>query len=321
MKKKKLKKPIAYQEGTVSYEDLTYHRVLYPGHYGAFLGFQETSESTIFLCTCSKEAIENYISFRLSTKIYSTADPTHRFILASSSFPLSLIKNFLAKGVRSDGTVIKYLNFKHRICHECNCIVPKYRYCHEMYGGLFKQTYGWYINKQAYEYGIEPVWDRILLMVCPQEIQALIEIQLEEYHEQLRKLSNENNEQANDLSKKYRKQQRRVWEIIENEVRRKFGFKKIGEAWTSETVLYYMIQELFPNEKILRHYRPVFFEGLELDIYLPNLMIGIEYQGQQHFKAFDHWGGEKTFLKTQERDKRKKRICTKKNIKFSIFHL
>jgi len=33
----------------------------------------------------------------------------------------------------------------------------------------------------------------------------------------------------------------------------------------------------------LRHYRPDFLQGLELDIFIDELKIGMEYQGIQHF--------------------------------------
>ena len=44
------------------------------------------------------------------------------------------------------------------------------------------------------------------------------------------------------------------------------------------------------------------------DIYIPNLCLGIEYQGQQHFKPIKAWGGEKALKGVQERDKKTK-IC------------
>jgi hypothetical protein len=48
---------------------------------------------------------------------------------------------------------------------------------------------------------------------------------------------------------------------------------------------------------------------LELDVYLPELKLGIEYQGQQHFHAIDAWGGEEALEKLQERDLIKKELC------------
>lgn len=60
-------------------------------------------------------------------------------------------------------------------------------------------------------------------------------------------------------------------------------------------------------------------EGLELDIYIYELRLGIEYQGIQHFKPMKHWGGKEGFEKLKERDAKKKLICNQKSIKLLYF--
>ena len=59
----------------------------------------------------------------------------------------------------------------------------------------------------------------------------------------------------------------RIGYDIENQVRRQFGFKDVGEAWTSETILFYMVKELYPEAKIIHHRRPEFLGQQEIDIY------------------------------------------------------
>jgi hypothetical protein len=105
----------------------------------------------------------------------------------------------------------------------------------------------------------------------------------------------------------------------ENIVRAKIGYFKIGGKWKSETILYTIVQNLFSNYKIKRHFRPKWLEGLELDIYVDELNLGIEYQGQQHFSAIGKFGGEEGLKKVQERDKRKKEICDNVGIKLLYF--
>ena len=56
-----------------------------------------------------------------------------------------------------------------------------------------------------------------------------------------------------------------------------------------------------------------------LDFYLPNYNVGIECQGRQHFEAVDYFGGNETFKQTLERDKRKKALCDKHDIKLLYF--
>lgn len=313
----KKRKPIAYQENTTAIENLPLPYVLYPGHYGTFFGFREKENAPIFLCSCSYGALENYLSFRLSHPIPQNLDKRRMFVLDSFVVPPVLVESLMRQGIHKDNAVLKYVRFKDKICHECNRQIPSYRYCHKMYGGVFKQTYGWYINKQAYEYGI--LDNTILTEICPQEILDLLEMDPNSFHESRQRLAKQDFYKAYELSKEFDKQKRRVWRVIENEVRRKFGHKKIGEAWTSETILYYIVQSLLPKKTILKHHRPDFLEGLELDIYIPDLKIGIEYQGIQHYKPVKHWGGEEALRKCQERDIRKRKICKSLGIKIIYF--
>lgn len=55
--------------------------------------------------------------------------------------------------------------------------------------------------------------------------------------------------------------------------------------------------------------------GLQtLDFYLPDLNVGIECQGDQHFKAIDHFGGKEKLDMIVERDERKKRLCKENGV-------
>lgn len=307
-------KEIAYEDNTIALEDLPFQIVLYPRF--AFFGFARKPNAPIFLCSCSREAVENYIRFRTSKQIPLNADPARMFVLDSMYFPRALVEILMKQGRPNDYKIIEFLNFENKLCHECNGIVPKYRYCHEMYGGAFKQNYGWYINKQAYEFGIEPITNRIIPELCPNEVLELVKIDPNYYYELVRT----NPAEAEKLRKKFQRQNNQIWNVIENEVRLKFGHKKIGEAWISETILYYIIRNLYPNMTILRHFRPDFLEGLELDIFIKELNVGVEYQGIQHFKAVKHWGGKKALKKLQARDEKKKQICKSLGIHLIYFN-
>ena len=65
---------------------------------------------------------------------------------------------------------------------------------------------------------------------------------------------------------------------------------------------------------IIRHHRPNWLDRLELDIFLPDLKLAFEYQGQQHFHAIKAWGGEKALKDLQERDKKKAHLCHQNGI-------
>ena len=51
-----------------------------------------------------------------------------------------------------------------------------------------------------------------------------------------------------------------------------------------------------------------------VDFYLPDYNIAIECQGEQHFKALTHFGGEDNFKITQERDENKLKLCMEHGI-------
>ncbi len=106
---------------------------------------------------------------------------------------------------------------------------------------------------------------------------------------------------------------------VEDLVREKFGYPKIGERWVSETELFKIIELIFPYSKIIRHYRGKELEGLELDVFIPEYNLGIEYQGEQHFEAIEHWGGKEGLLQRQKRDKKKKKLCNQIGYKLIEF--
>lgn len=314
-----LNKEVAYKPNTTAVENLPFPIVLYPGHYGAFFGFRQTYDSQITLCSCAREAITNYVAFREAEGLRRYADPTKAFILSSSDFPRALVEQLIGENAPNTSEVVRLLRFERGLCHECNGAVPSYRYCVEMYGGAFKQNFGWYIKKQAYEFGVEPLSFRTIPDVCPTEILQLITLDPTQTQRRYQELLTVNREEADRLYKELQKQKRRVWNFIEDEVRQRFGHRKVGESWTTETILYDIVRSLFPDKTVLRHYRPDFLQGLELDVFVEELKVGIEYQGIQHFRPVKHWGGKKGLQKLKERDKKKREICKKLGIHLVYF--
>lgn len=221
---------------------------------------------------------------------------------------MALVETLMKYRAPNSYEVVNYLKFENNLCHECNDVVPNYRYCHEMYGVVFKQNFGWYIIKQGYEYGVESLSNRIIPESCPQEILEIIKLDPVETYKRHMELLKTDRAEAMSLYKELEKQNRQVWNIIENEVREKFGHRRIGEAWTSETILYQIIRSLFPDMTIIRRYRPDFLQGLEIDIFIKELKTGVEYQGIQHFKPVEHWGGSEGLKKLKARDKKKRKI-------------
>ncbi|MFO1434771.1 MAG: hypothetical protein U1F76_32600 [Candidatus Competibacteraceae bacterium] len=107
---------------------------------------------------------------------------------------------------------------------------------------------------------------------------------------------------------------------IENKVRDIFGYPRIGEKWISETILFKVVSMILSPMEVIHHYRGIELQGLELDIWIPEVRLGIEYQGEQHYQVIDHWGGEEGLKKRQENDRKKKILCKQAGYTLVEFH-
>ena len=58
----------------------------------------------------------------------------------------------------------------------------------------------------------------------------------------------------------------------------------------------------------------IYGRNLSYDYYLPQYNMLIEFQGKQHEKPIEYFGGEETFKNQQEHDRRKKNYAQKHNI-------
>ena len=81
-----------------------------------------------------------------------------------------------------------------------------------------------------------------------------------------------------------------------------------------------LMQELEENGiDYIFHYHPDFLNGLELDFYIPDIKLGIECQGIQHYSPVEFFGGEDGFEKTMLHDKSKKELCNINGVKLIFF--
>lgn len=201
-----------------------------------------------------------------------------------------------------------------------------------MYGGAFRQRFGWYVAQAALRMGAHPTELAVIEGVAPNDVVEVTHELAECIAERTRlvprtdtaevaRLINSGNPmrerlgaastrpEVQELGRRITKLKRRRTNIFENAARAEFGFRPIGERWVSETMLTRIVERLLPDEEIVRHARPPWLDGLELDLWLPGRRLGIEYQGQQHFVAIEAWGGAEALAGVQERDRRKARIC------------
>lgn len=77
----------------------------------------------------------------------------------------------------------------------------------------------------------------------------------------------------------------------------------------------------FLDEHDIKYVREKTFPWLKnkatlfLDFYLTDYNIAIEYQGEQHYRPIEKFGGEKEFSEIKERDEKKKELCNEHSIK------
>jgi hypothetical protein len=111
-----------------------------------------------------------------------------------------------------------------------------------------------------------------------------------------------------------RKEASRLLREAENNYRVSMGAKKVGEAWISETELYYKIKKRLPKYEVIQHGRPNWLGRQHLDIWIPELMVAVEYQGKQHDKPIEFFGGVEAFEKGLKRDKLKNKKCLENKV-------
>lgn len=329
-------------------EELPLPYVIYPR--GAFLVFQkEENADAYYMCSCMKKSVENYLELRGITH-------PDEVKLDVWNFPKTYVENlkksieFQAEGFRMHSW-LDQIQFKDGLCHRCNKKRPQTSYCPESEGTVFRQAYGWYLDMKHYEYGVVPRLQRYLTDMESKQLHEIISFtyvslledlmydgSIEGLPEQTVKEWLEIHDQvwANGtpriwdpqfpynfvtaLKKELEKRKTAVRRYIEDSIRADFEFQPLVGKWKSEQQLFEFVKKLAPKIKIKRNFRSKTLEHLEMDIWLPDFNIGIEYQGIQHYEPVKHWGGRRGLEKVQARDARKKELADENGITIVYFH-
>lgn len=105
----------------------------------------------------------------------------------------------------------------------------------------------------------------------------------------------------------------------ENYIRWLKGVARIGEKWVNETLLFNYINLLFPQYTVQREASPSWLNRQRFDVYIPELNLAMEYQGQQHYVAVDLFGGEEGLKRTKQRDKEKLKLSKANGVDIIYF--
>lgn len=88
---------------------------------------------------------------------------------------------------------------------------------------------------------------------------------------------------------------------------------KLKSIWKGEFQMYKMTKELYPDA--VYQYHCEWLGRQSLDVYIPSISVGIEYQGIQHYEPVEHFGGKHAYLHRVELDNQKRQLCATNKIK------
>lgn len=86
----------------------------------------------------------------------------------------------------------------------------------------------------------------------------------------------------------------------------------------NETLLFEFLKRNL-NTEVNREQKFEWLGMKSLDIFIPQINVAIEYQGEQHFKPIKFYGGIKTYNGTVARDIEKYKLCKENNVKLYYF--
>lgn len=87
----------------------------------------------------------------------------------------------------------------------------------------------------------------------------------------------------------------------------------IKPKWKHELSLFAAVRDKYPDT--LYQYRPEWLGRQSLDLYIPSIRTGIEYQGVQHYLPVEFFGGEEALKERQELDIQKRRLCEENEVR------
>ena len=89
-------------------------------------------------------------------------------------------------------------------------------------------------------------------------------------------------------------------------IRDKLGIPRVGEGWVNEMNVFRIIQSLYPDHEVIHQCSPDWLGRQRFDVYVPDLKLAVEYNGQQHYYPVSLFGGQEGFEATQKRDQEKR---------------
>ena len=87
----------------------------------------------------------------------------------------------------------------------------------------------------------------------------------------------------------------------------------IKPKWKHELSLFHAVRSLYPDT--LYQYRADWLGRQSIDLYIPSISTGIEYQGIQHYRSVGFFGGEEALAQRQLLDQQKRALCEENHVR------
>ncbi len=87
----------------------------------------------------------------------------------------------------------------------------------------------------------------------------------------------------------------------------------LSAKWVSEYQVFTIVSSLYDDS--IYQYRAEWLGSQSIDIFVPSINVGIEYQGVQHYRSVELFGGDEGLRERKKLDARKKRLCKENGIK------
>lgn len=264
----------------------------YPfAHYAdTFIGFHEALGAPLTLCGCQQSAIENHLQMCVvSEETQRKKEYPGWYATPYGAYPRGLLRTIERFHADPKHCLLRLVRFQKDICHRCNGRMPYGYYgFSDVPSGFFISHFRPYVNQACYGFGVATSGHVVLPQKCPDELKGM--------------------DAKGRLA------------AIENQVREAFSFPRIGVNRNQESALLLLVREILPRCNVVQHYRAPWLGALEIDMFIEDHKIGIEFQGIQHSEPMDHLGGENALRATQRRDSRKAKLCKQNGVKLVYVH-
>jgi hypothetical protein len=287
----KLSRPMGpiWRGGEITKEPgLPFSTVHYPQNQGIYLAFSRTSETEPYLCLCGRRIIQIHareLGYETELDFVVHGNGQNEGAIKRNLLPKALIER--ARQLEN----VEML-YRENLCHACNQVIPAMMSSAYPHASFCYAWVYWYVRQTRLGYGfIETI----------ETSKKFFQANPERFAISMSK--------AKDELDSYRRCRRQFWNETEMETKTKFGLHAIGGSSQAEHLILGMVKSLFSDQIVQQKVKPKWLMGLELDIWIPHLQLGIEYQGEQHYKPIEHWGGQESFDALVERDRRKRKLC------------